>query len=123
MLDALNNLPKNYRGKSYLWNEKAVTILRTVTQKKVNGEPLNESIEETIDNFAAQASHTITGKYFVNGKYDSETIVLILLLENSEDFKSIMIESGQIASVCSAANKSRMKVLTSFVFAKHSKKN
>lgn len=123
VLEALHSLPPNHRGKSYLWNEKAINVLRAISQKKINGEHSEEDFERTIENFANHANHEITGTYFVNGKYESETIVLHLILENSKDVKSILIESGQIASICSVTNKSRMKVLTSFVFAKNIKKH
>lgn len=123
VLAMLRDLQPSYRGKSYLWNEKAVNLLRAITQKKVNGEHLEEDYERTIENFAQQVNHEILGIYFVNGKYDSEKIVLQLILENSKDLNSILIETGQIASVCSVTNKSRMKVLTSFVFAKSLKKH
>lgn len=123
VIDILQSLPASHKAKSYLWNEKAVNLLRLISQKKVNGETLEEDFEKTIENFSSQSHHEITGTYFVNGKYDSETIVLHLILENSKDVRKILIETGQIASICSVTNKSRMKVLTSFVFAKTLKKN
>lgn len=118
-IEYLNTLPQNYKAKSYLWNERVASALRTTCQKKINGEHSDETLEEVASKVTASSQLSITGQYSVNGKYDDEeTIILLLILENSKDVKSILVESGQIGAVCSVLSKSRMKMLNCFVFAK-----
>jgi hypothetical protein len=103
------------KGRSYLWNEKGYILLRSIYQRIVNGEEVNETLEEAFASRACQCQ--IVNHFEVKGKFDPESTFLLLLLENASSARNIISDSAPLASVCTVQGKGR-KVLTSIVLAK-----
>lgn len=112
LLATIDTLSKK-KGKTYLWNEKGFNAMKGLYQKQINGEQIDDTIEEAFDR---KAQCVISQQFTVKGKYDTLTTLLLLLLENSAFAKNIIGDSAPLASICSVQGKTR-KVLTAFVFA------
>lgn len=110
-----NKIPVNYKGKSFFWNEKGYNLLRSVYQRKVNGEEVNENFESE---FLNKANAVIVHKFIIKGSYDVEDALLVFLLENSDKLNNILLNSSPLVSICSVIGQLTGDILTSIVFAK-----
>lgn len=117
VIDFIESLSDNHKGKSFLWNEKVYSALRPIYQRKANGE-IKESInvQEIIENQSVKAN--IDSHYEVTGRFDKEHKLLCLLLEHSNHIHKILLDSSTISTICSVQSKNRLKIITCLILIK-----
>ena len=117
VIDFIESLSDNHKGKSYLWNEKVYSALRPIYQRKANGE-IKESInvQEIIENQSVKGN--IDSHFEVTGRFDKEHKLLCLLLEHSKHINKILLDSSTISTICSVQSKNRLKIITCLVLIK-----
>jgi len=117
VMDFIDKLPKNHKGKTYLWNEKAYGVLRPILQRKANGEQVEEDVNKIFENVKVKAN--IDSYYETVGRYDVKQTLFSLLLENSHSIRRILFDNIQICTICSVQSKNKMKTMSCLVLIKN----
>lgn len=109
----IRGLDTQNKGKTFLWNEKGFVAAIPLVEKKAN----NYDAEINIDMFNAVSNY-----YLINGKYDAETIVMLLFLENISSVEDIISNNSvKMAFACSMQSRNKARLLTAIVFSARTK--
>lgn len=89
--------------------------MRAIYQRKVNGETVDDNLEEALLN---NANANLVHNFIVKGNYEVEESLLVFLVENVSHLNDILLNAAPLVSVCSVVGKYSGELLTSIVFAK-----
>lgn len=111
--EIIKRYDSQFKGKTFLWNEKGFVAEIPLVEKKVN----NNQVELNLD-----ALTGISNYFLVNGKMDAESIIIQLFLENISSVEDILSNNSvKMAFACALQSRNKTKMLTAIVFSTRTK--